>query len=128
MGSQRGESGIGLILFLVIAAAGIYVALIHASPYIRNYQLGKTVAQAARNATDTSPNRRHDLTIFLTRKIADMKFPLKLEDFKVEYENYDVKISVEWEHEVVIIPENRFVPPYSRHLYFYHEAIEPIKQ
>ncbi len=93
--AERGGGRLKAIVWLLILAAGIYVAAKIIPVYFANYQLLDKMQTEARFAT---VNRRSDEQIrdIIYREIKDRDIPARREDIRVESTPRGVRISVDY--------------------------------
>jgi hypothetical protein len=94
--------------------------------YVHDFQLQSMMKTTAEFYAD--PGRRQNVEQYLARKFEDMDLPVRRSDVRIEDNEDTVRVWTEWTYEAVFIPQNEFVPPYSRFTTFHEEAIEKIKR
>jgi hypothetical protein len=126
MRNQSGAIRLSTIIWFGLLASLVYAVIKLAPPYINNFQISNTVKTAAKFYADKA--KRNSVEVYLDRKVKDMDLPVRPADFTIE-ETSDgyVRVSIDWQTDVVWIPENSFVPAYVQTLTFYHEATEKLK-
>ncbi len=91
--SQVGEGKLKAIIYTLILAAGVYVAVKIVPVYVANYQLKDKITEQARfSVVNRYPEEQVRDTIF--KVIQDLDIPAKREDIKVVTTNHGLQISV----------------------------------
>lgn len=92
---QRGEGRLKAIIYTVILAAAVYVAVKMVPIYVADYQLKDKISEQARFAV---VNRYTDDQIkdILFKTIQDLDIPAKRDDIKVQATNHGLLISVNY--------------------------------
>ena len=93
--SQRGEGKLKAIIYTLILAAAVYVAVKVVPIYVAEYQLKDKISEQARFAV---VNRYTDDQIrdILFKTIQDLDIPAKRDDIKVQSTNHGLMISVNY--------------------------------
>ena len=93
--SQRGEGTLKAIIYTLILAAAVYVAVKVVPIYVADYELKDKISEQARFAV---VNRYSDDQIrdILFKTINDLDIPAKRDDIKVEKTNHGLSISVNY--------------------------------
>lgn len=125
MSSRDGNKFLTYVL-IVGSIVGVYLLIKIAPGYIRDFQIQHTVETAAGFYRDEG--KRDTVPVYLEKKIVEMELPIPLEDFKIEDDGDTVRIYVDWQKEVVFIPDNRFIPAKKKVYKFHNEAIEKLKR
>jgi len=92
---QRGEGRLKAIVYTVILAAAVYVAIKVVPIYVAEYQLKDKISEQARFAV---VNRYSDEQIkdILFKTIQDLDIPAKRDDIKVQSTSHGLSISVNY--------------------------------
>ncbi len=93
--SQRGEGRIKAIIYTIVLAVAVYVAVKLVPIYVAEYQLKDKIAEQARFAVvNRYPEDQVRDVIF--KVIQDLDIPAKRDDIKVETTNHGLMISVNY--------------------------------
>jgi hypothetical protein len=93
--SQRGEGRIKAIIYTIVLAVAVYVAVKVVPVYVAEYQLKDKIAEQARFAVvNRYPEDQVRDVIF--KVIQDLDIPAKRDDIKVETTNHGLMISVNY--------------------------------
>lgn len=125
--AERGKGFRNFILLLLLAA-GVYALIKHTPAYVRDLQIQGTLDTAAKFYAD--PAKRRMVDDYLYRKIKEMELPIDTKDINIEEsdDGSTVRIWLDWSYDVVLVPENPYVPQWVRTLNFHDEAVQPIKR
>ena len=93
--SQRGEGKLKAIVYTVILAAAVYVAVKVVPVYVAEYQLKDKISEQARFAVVNRYNEEQVRDIIF-KVIQDLEIPAKREDIKVQSTNNGMRISVSY--------------------------------
>lgn len=124
--NQKGGMQIMTYLLIIAIVVGGYIGIKAAPPYIHKFQLDMLADFISKMAAD--PVRRKDVRLTLLKRIADNDLPVTADDFTVEIDQEEARVSVDYETEVEFIPENDLVPPVIREYSFHVEAVHPVKR
>jgi hypothetical protein len=93
--SQRGEGRIKAIIYTVILAVAVYVAVKVVPIYVAEYQLKDKITEQARFAV-VNHYTEDQVKDILFKVIQDLDIPAKRDDIKVENTNHGLMISVNY--------------------------------
>jgi hypothetical protein len=93
--SQRGEGKLKAIVYTVILAAAVYVAVKVVPVYVAEYQLKDKISEQARFAV-VNRYSEEQVRDIIFKVIQDLEIPAKREDIKVQSTNNGMRISVSY--------------------------------
>ncbi len=93
--AQRGEGQLKAIIYMLVLAAAVYVAVKLVPVYVAEYQLKDKIAEQARFAVVNRYNEDQVKDIIF-KVIKDLDIPAKRDDIKVETTNHGLMISVNY--------------------------------
>lgn len=93
--SQRGEGKIKAIIYTLILAAAVYVAVKVVPIYVAEYQLKDKISEQARFAV-VNHYTEEQVRDILFKTIQDLDIPAKRDDIKVENNSHGMMISVNY--------------------------------
>ena len=93
--SQRGEGKLKAIIYTLILAAAVYVAVKVVPIYVADYELKDKISEQARFAV-VNHYTEDQVRDILFKTIQDLDIPAKRDDIKVETTNHGLMISVNY--------------------------------
>ena len=93
--SQRGEGKLKAIIYTVILAAAVYVAVKIVPVYVAEYQLKDKISEQARFAV-VNRYSEEQVRDIIFKVIQDLDIPASREDIKVQSTNNGMRISVNY--------------------------------
>jgi Domain of unknown function (DUF4845) len=93
--SQRGEGKLKAIIYTLILAAAVYVAVKVVPIYVAEYQLKDKISEQARFAV-VNHYTEDQIRDILFKTIQDLDIPAKRDDIKVENNSHGMMISVNY--------------------------------
>ena len=93
--AQRGEGQLKAIIYMLVLAAAVYIAVKVVPIYVAEYQLKDKIAEQARFAV-VNRYTEEQVKDIIFKVIQDLDIPAKRDDIKVETTNHGLMISVNY--------------------------------